>query len=195
MAPAHGTTLHCPQAALPCWKACPLTPSIPCTHQRRHDNPWWLSRPAVLAVALCGVVAPMLVPRSLAAVARFSRFSVACVLGLAATICGLAATATVQGRLAPDVRLLPDPATMGGGTPLGIATSLLTVVSGERRWDGRRFEPLLRCGLAALARNGCAAAAALLAPWLAATLQSLPGALPTVQPAPRSQLPGIHMPF
>lgn len=95
----------------------------------RHDNPWWLSRPAVLAAALCGVVAPMLVPRSLAGVARFSRFGVACVLGLATTICLLAGTAAVEGRLAPDVRLLPDAAAMGGGTPLGMATSILAVVS------------------------------------------------------------------
>ncbi len=85
----------------------------------------------MLAAALCSVVGPLLVPRSLAGVARFSRFGVACVLGLAATICLLAGTAAVEGRLAPDVRLLPDPSAMGGGTPLGIATSILAVVSGE----------------------------------------------------------------
>ncbi|KAL4421082.1 hypothetical protein ABPG77_001377 [Micractinium sp. CCAP 211/92] len=95
----------------------------------RHDNPWFLSRPAVLALLLAAVVAPMLVPRSLASVAKFSSFSVAMVLGLAAAISGLAAAALVEGRVADDVRLLPDAATMGGGTPLGILTSVLTVVS------------------------------------------------------------------
>lgn len=102
---------------------------------RRHDNPWFLSRPAVLAVLLGGVVAPMLVPRSLAAVARFSRFSVGMVGFLAAAICGLALAAVAEGRVAPDVHLLPDAEAMGGGTPLGVVTSLLTVVSGAgRRW-------------------------------------------------------------
>jgi uncharacterized membrane protein len=97
----------------------------------RHDGPWWLSRPCVLAALLCGVVLPMLVPRNLAAVARFSRFSVGMVLFLAASISGLAAAAVAEGRVAPDVRLLPDFAAMGGGSPLGILTALLTVVSGK----------------------------------------------------------------
>ena len=102
----------------------------------RHDSPWWLSRPCVLAALLCAVVLPMLIPRNLAAVARFSRFSVGMVLFLAASISGLAAAAVAEGRVAPDVRLLPDFAAMGGGLPLGILTSLLTVVSGG--WAGRQ---------------------------------------------------------
>lgn len=96
----------------------------------RHDDPWWLSRPAVLAACLGGLVGPMLVPRTLAGVARFSRVSVGMVAMLAASICGLAATAVAEGRIAPGVRLLPDPSSMHGGGPLGVATSLLTVVSG-----------------------------------------------------------------
>jgi hypothetical protein len=96
----------------------------------RHDNPWFLSRGFVLAALLLAVVGPMLVPRNLASVARFSRFSVCMVLLLAASILGLATAALFEGRLAPDVRLLPDPDSMGGGSPLGILTSLLTVVSG-----------------------------------------------------------------
>ncbi|KAI3429739.1 hypothetical protein D9Q98_010054 [Chlorella vulgaris] len=95
----------------------------------RHDNPWFLSRGFVLAALLLAVVGPMLVPRNLASVARFSRFSVCMVLLLAASILGLATAALFEGRLAPDVRLLPDPDSMGGGSPLGILTSLLTVVS------------------------------------------------------------------
>jgi hypothetical protein len=100
----------------------------------RHDGPWWLSRPCVLAALLCCVVLPMLVPRNLAAVARFSRFSVGMVLFLAASISGLAAAAVAEGRVAPDVHLLPDVAAMGAGSPLGILTALLTVVSGM--WAG-----------------------------------------------------------
>lgn len=96
----------------------------------RHDAPWWLSRAAVLAACLVGVAGPMLVPRSLAAVARFSRFSVAMVAMLAAAICGLAAAAAAEGRVAPSVRLLPDPGTMRGGGLLGVAAATLTVVSG-----------------------------------------------------------------
>lgn len=95
----------------------------------RHDNPLWLSRPAVLAVLLLLVVLPMLVPRSLASVAKFSSFSVGMVLSLAATIAGLAAVAAAEGRLAPDVRVLPSTQDMGDGSPLAILTSLLTVVS------------------------------------------------------------------
>ena len=92
----------------------------------RHDGPWWLSRATVLGACLAGVAGPMLVPRSLAGVARFSRFSVAMV----AAICGLAAAAVAEGRVAPSVRLLPDPGSMRGGGPLGVAAALLTVVSG-----------------------------------------------------------------
>jgi hypothetical protein len=97
---------------------------------RRHDNPAWLSRPAVLAALLACTVGPMLAPRSLASVARFSGCGVAMVACLAASISGLAAAALVQGRLAPDARLLPDAAAMGGGSPLGVLASVLTVVSG-----------------------------------------------------------------
>lgn len=96
----------------------------------RHDGPWWLSRAAVLGACLAGVAGPMLVPRSLAGVARFSRFSVAMVACLAAAICGLAAAAVAEGRVAPSVRLLPDPGGIRGGGPLGVAAALLTVVSG-----------------------------------------------------------------
>ncbi len=122
----------CTLSAAPAGLALPHHPTTTPPH------PWrpamacrFLSRPAVLALLLAAVVAPMLVPRSLASVAKFSSFSVAMVLGLAAAISGLAAAALVEGRVADDVRLLPDAATMGGGTPLGILTSVLTVVSGE----------------------------------------------------------------
>ena len=48
----------------------------------RHDNPWWLSRAAVAAALTLAVIVPLCVPRSLAAVARFSKLSVACVCAL-----------------------------------------------------------------------------------------------------------------
>lgn len=45
---------------------------------------------------LCAVVLPMLIPRSLTAVSRFSRMSIAMVLVLATTICSLAVLAVSQ---------------------------------------------------------------------------------------------------
>lgn len=122
----------CTLSAAPAGLALPHHPTTTPHHPWRPATACrFLSRPAVLALLLAAVVAPMLAPRSLASVAKFSSFSVAMVLGLAAAISGLAAAALVEGRVADDVRLLPDSATMGGGTPLGILTSVLTVVSGE----------------------------------------------------------------
>jgi hypothetical protein len=102
----------------------------------RHDNPWWLARPAVLAALLVAVVLPALVPRTLKAVAKLSSFSVCMLFLLASAISSLAVVAVARGQVAPGVRLLPDAGTMGG-TPLGILTSVLTVVSGET-WLGPR---------------------------------------------------------
>ena len=100
----------------------------------RHDNPWWLARPTAL---LAGVVLPALVPRTLKAVAKLSSFSVCMLFLLASAISSLAVVAVARGQVAPGVRLLPDAATMGD-TPLGILTSVLTVVSGEKGWPGPR---------------------------------------------------------
>ena len=96
----------------------------------RHDNPWFLSREGVLAVLLAVVVLPMLLARDLKVVAKFSMFSTAMVAILAVTLFTLAATAVWEGKVASGVRLLPEAAAMGDGTPLGILTSILTVVSG-----------------------------------------------------------------
>lgn len=96
----------------------------------RHDGVWWLSRPAVLGALLLAVVAPMLVPRSLAAVARFSRLSVGMLFMLASVISTLAGVAIARGAVAPGVEWLPTPAAIGD-TPLAVLTSVLTVVSGK----------------------------------------------------------------
>ena len=104
----------------------------------RHDGVWWLSRPAVLAALLGAVVVPTLVPRSLNAVARFSAFSVCMLFLLASAISGLAVAAIAEGAVAPSVHWLPDPGTMGGGTPLGALSSVLTVISGA--WAGERVQ-------------------------------------------------------
>jgi hypothetical protein len=72
----------------------------------RHDAPWWLSRPFVAAALLAAVACPLLVPRSLTAVAKCSRLSVVMVSMLAATICGLAVAAVAQGKAA-DVHFWP----------------------------------------------------------------------------------------
>jgi amino acid permease len=94
----------------------------------RHDDPWWLSRPAVLAALMLGVVAPTLVPRSLRAVAKFSSFSVCMLFVLATSIASLAAVALATGKVAPGVRLLPDAAVLGP-SPLEAAANVLSIVS------------------------------------------------------------------
>lgn len=96
----------------------------------RHDGAWWLSRPAVLAALLLGVVVPTLVPRSLRVVARFSSFSVCMLFVLASSISSLALLAVARGAVAPGVHVLPTMEELGG-TPLAAASSVLTVVSGE----------------------------------------------------------------
>ena len=60
---------------------------------KRHDNPWWLSRPTVLAALLGTVVLPALVPRTLKAVAKLSSFSVCMLFLLASAISSLAVVA------------------------------------------------------------------------------------------------------
>lgn len=63
---------------------------------KRHDGPYWLSRPFVLGVLLCASVLPMLLSRSLRVVAQYSRMSVVLLLGLAATMIGLAGVAIYE---------------------------------------------------------------------------------------------------
>ncbi|EFN57306.1 hypothetical protein CHLNCDRAFT_51413 [Chlorella variabilis] len=94
----------------------------------RHDNPWWLARPAVLAYLMVGVVCPTLIPRSLRAVARFSSFSVCMLFVLATAIAGLAAAAVAEGRVAPGVHLLPAAAALGP-SPFQMLNNILTVIS------------------------------------------------------------------
>ena len=98
----------------------------------RHDGPWWLSRPAVLAGLILAVVVPTLVPRSLRVVARFSSFSVCMLFLLASAISGLALLAVAKGQVAPGVSWLPAAADIGD-TPLAALSSVLTVVSGAPR--------------------------------------------------------------
>ncbi|GAB4822555.1 hypothetical protein N2152v2_009601 [Parachlorella kessleri] len=95
----------------------------------RHDNPWFLCRPIVVAVLVLGVVVPMLIPRSLTSVARFSRTSIVMVLLLATTICSLAIRALTLGEVGPGVHVLPSFADIADGSIRGVATALLTVVS------------------------------------------------------------------
>jgi hypothetical protein len=110
----------------------------------RHDDPWWLSRPAVLAALMLGVVAPTLVPRSLRAVAKFSSFSVCMLFVLATSIASLAAVALATGKVAPGVRLLPDAAVLGP-SPLEAAANVLSIVSGERLLAGRPAAAAASC--------------------------------------------------
>ena len=118
-APRH----HCPPAA-------PSSPrALPAQVLNRHDNPWWLARPAVLAYLMVGVVCPTLIPRSLRAVARFSSFSVCMLFVLATAIAGLAAAAVAEGRVAPGVHLLPAAAALGP-SPFQMLNNILTVISG-----------------------------------------------------------------
>lgn len=96
----------------------------------RHDAPWWLTRPAVAGALLAAVVCPLLVPRSLTAVARCSRLSVLTIGLLAATICGLAAAAVAQGKAAA-VHFLPPGlgAAAAGGGVLALIRSSVTVLA------------------------------------------------------------------
>ncbi|KAL4427706.1 hypothetical protein ABPG75_001795 [Micractinium tetrahymenae] len=94
----------------------------------RHDNPWFLSRPAVLAALMVGVVLPTLVPRSLNAVAKFSSFSVCMLFVLASAIASLAAVAVARGQVAPGVHFLPHGEQLGASL-LDKLTALLTVIS------------------------------------------------------------------
>lgn len=87
---------------------------------------WWLSRGFVSGILTVLTVAPMLVSRDLAIVARFSRLSVGMMLFLAATIAGLAAYAVFQGKAAA-IHILPVPSEMGG--LLGLASCVLTVLA------------------------------------------------------------------
>lgn len=93
-----------------------------------YSGPWWLTRWVVAAILVVTTVAPMLISRDLSVVSRFSRFSVGLLLLLAATLVCLAGTAVVQGKAA-DIKVLPDLETMGGGTVLGMISSVLTVLA------------------------------------------------------------------
>lgn len=123
--PAFPLSTH-PPPLQPC-----LTRPPACTPTRRHDGPWWLTRAAVIAYLLVGVVVPTLVPRSLRVVAKFSSFSVCMLFLLASAISGLALVALAQGSIAQGVRWLPSYEVIGG-SPLGALTSVLTVVSGAQ---------------------------------------------------------------
>eukprot|EP00887_Chlorella_sp_A99_P006325 scaffold3.g6325.t1 len=94
----------------------------------RHDGPWWLSRPLVAGALTAAVAAPLLLPRSLTAVARWSRLGVAMVGLLAATVVGLAVAAVAEGRAAA-VHVLPPPAAGPASGPLELARHAITVVS------------------------------------------------------------------
>lgn len=60
-------------------------------------EPWaWHALRLQAGALVCGVIAPMLVPRNLATVSRFSRCSVAMILLLAGTITTLALTALAK---------------------------------------------------------------------------------------------------
>jgi amino acid permease len=91
----------------------------------RHDGPWFLRRWAVTGGLVLTVVCPMLAARDLSVVSRFSRFSVALMLALAATLFGLAGVAVAGGQ-AGDVHVLPPP--LAGG-PLAHLSAALTVLA------------------------------------------------------------------
>ena len=95
----------------------------------RYDAPWFLTRWFVSGALVVVGVTPMLLPRDLTIVSRFSKLSVVMMLCLAGTLFGLAGVAVVKGQAA-DVHLLPSPAEMGGGGGvLGVLSSVLSVLA------------------------------------------------------------------
>lgn len=95
----------------------------------RYDAPWFLTRWFVSGALVVVGVTPMLLPRDLTIVSRFSKLSVVMMLCLAGTLFGLAGVAVAKGQAA-DVHVLPSPAEMGGGGgALGVLSSVLSVLA------------------------------------------------------------------
>lgn len=92
-----------------------------------HDGPWWLSRLVVSAALVLGLIVPMLLPRSLTVVARFSRVTVVLVLAIAMLMSSLAGLALSQGKASRDIRFWPH-AEPGVGA-FNMLTDILAVIS------------------------------------------------------------------
>ena len=88
--------------------------------------PWWLGREPVVGALLLLTAVPMLVARDLGLVSRYSRFSVALLLLLAATLLGLAGVALAR-HMASDYYLLPSEELLA--SPLAASTVALNVLA------------------------------------------------------------------
>lgn len=87
--------------------------------------PWYLSRPSTVFFVMLFFIAPMLIPRTLSTVSRFSKLSVVMVLTLATSLVMLACIALAKGLAASDVSLYPPT----DATALDTAASFLREVS------------------------------------------------------------------
>jgi amino acid permease len=92
-----------------------------------HVDAWYMHRETVVGLIVAGVITPMLVPRNLTAVARFSKAGVIVVLLLAGTVVWLAGIALANGTAARDTRWMPDFATSGILGALGAAATVMSV--------------------------------------------------------------------
>lgn len=93
----------------------------------RHDAPWWLQRNFVSMTLAVGVILPMLMPRSLTAVSRFSKVTVVLITAIATTTVTLAVLALIDGKAATDVHFWPY--TEPGQDFIDVLTRHLSVVS------------------------------------------------------------------
>jgi len=89
---------------------------LPRLFNHKYDDCWFLTRWFVLGVLSLGIIGPLLVPRSLTSVAKFSKLGVVLILALVCIITGLAAVALVNGKAADDLHFFfPPPSERHGG--------------------------------------------------------------------------------
>lgn len=83
---------------------------LPRLFDHKYDNCWFLTRSFVLGVLSIGVIGPLLVPRSLTSVAKFSKLGVVLILALVGIVTCLAGLALMNGKAAHDLSLFfPHP--------------------------------------------------------------------------------------